>query len=299
MRIVFVAIVAVLAVSAQPKKHRASAAATSYHYRLQPKVGELYRYDNAVELTQTIHVMGYEQAITSNVTLEQDVRTNRRDSLIDVGIRQRNVRVKITGLEQFERPDTVMTMSELEKYQLRMYCTRTGKTVGQEVIADDSTDATAGTMRRQALEQFTGGGVRTRFILEFPDRPLEPGAQWTQTVSDTIDLPLGSQRVVATMDLRHTFEGMLDTLGRRCAVVRVESTRYLISGTAEQMGVSVRISGDGALAVRYLFEVETGLPLLIETSAQLDQRMTLFDQDSGNNVIPMSIDVRGRMVRRL
>jgi hypothetical protein len=63
------------------------------------------------------------------------------------------------------------------------------------------------------------------------------------------------------------------------------------------MGMSMGISGDGILTSRYVVEVETGLPLVVETKAQIDQRMTLYDQS--NTVIPMTIDVHGRLVRRL
>lgn len=300
MRIVLAAAVAVVTLAAQPKGSTQSpiAAKQTFHYRLQPRAHALYTYSNAVNLAQTIHVMGMEQAITSSVTFEQDVRTELLDTLVELAIGQRNVRIELKGLEQLGRNDSVITFPELEDYQLRMHCARSGKLISQEFVPLDSgAGSAAQPIRRQAIEQFTGGGVRMRFIVEFPDKPLTPGTQWTQTLTDTVQMPLGSQQVVTTMDLSYTFEGMLDTLGKRCAVVRVESTRYLISGTAEQMGTSVGISGDGALSARYLIEVESGMPLLIETSAQLDQRMTLFDQS--NTVIPISIDVRGRMQRRL
>ncbi len=297
MRTIALVLVATVVAAAQPKvRPHTPSHNKPYHYRLQPKAGTLYTYANTVEMAQTIHAMGMEQAITSTVTFQQDVQP-RLDSLVELVIGQRNVRIEISGLAQLGQSDSVMTLPELEDYRLRMWCTRNGKVVRQDFLGKQDTAATGEAVRQQALEQLAGGGVRMRFIVEFPDTLIKPGAQWTHTVNDTLHMSLGSQTVMTTMDLRHTFEGYLDTLGRRCVVVRVESTRYLITGTAEQMGMPISINGDGALSARYVIEAETGMPLVIETTAQLDQRMTLDNESS--TVIPMSIDVRGRMVRKL
>ncbi len=297
MHTIALVLVATVVAAAQPKARLHTPPQNKpYHYRLLPKAGTLYTYANTVEMAQTIHVMGMDQAITSTVTFEQDVQT-RLDTLVELVIGQRNVRIEISGLAQLGQGDSVMTLPELEDYKLRLQCTRNGRVVQQDFLRNEQKNVLGESIRQQALEQLTGGGVRMRFIVEFPDTLIKPGAQWTRTVNDTLQMSLGSQTVMTTMDLRHTFEGYLDTLGRRCVVVRVESTRYLVSGTAEQMGIPISINGDGAISARYVIEAETGMPLVIETTAQLDQRMTLDDQSS--SVIPLSIDVRGRMVRKL
>jgi hypothetical protein len=266
-------------------------------YQLQPTQGVPYTFDNTVHITQTLHVMDVEQPIQSKVTMRQEVvPTSVSDSIVQLVLRQRGVQLELSGLAQMGASDSTMSLPELEALETHMECTRLGKVVRQSIVATDSS-AAASSIRRQAIEQLTGGGVRVQFLIEFPDDPLRPGMQWTRASSDTIEMGIANQRIVTTMELRYTYSGMLDTLGRRCLVVQVESVRYLLSGTAEQMGMTMGISGDGVLRARYLIEQATGLPLLIETAAQIDQRMTLYDQ--GNTVVPMNIDVQGRMVRRL
>ncbi|GIV56989.1 MAG: hypothetical protein KatS3mg040_1757 [Candidatus Kapaibacterium sp.] len=267
-------------------------------YRLQPKQGVPYAFDNTVHITQTLHVMDIEQPIHSRVTMRQEVvPTSVSDSIVQLVLRQRGVQLELSGLAQMGASDSTMSLPELEALETHIECTRLGKVVRQSIVASDSGVAAASSIRRQAIEQLTGGGVRVQFLVEFPDEPLRPGMEWTRTSSDTIEVGIASQRIVTNMELRYTYGGLLDTLGRRCFVVQVESVRYLLSGTSEQMGMTMGISGDGVLRARYLIEQATGLPLLIETVAQIDQRMTLYDQ--GNTVVPMNIDVQGRMVRRL
>lgn len=267
-------------------------------YRLQPKQGLPYTFDNTTHITQTLHVMDVEQPIQSKVTMQQEVvPVSVGDSTVHLVLRQRGVQLELRGLAQMGASDSTMSLPELEALETHMECTRLGKVVRQSIAASDSGVAAASSIRRQAIEQLTGGGVRVQFLVEFPDEPLRPGMQWTRTSHDTLGVGIASQRIVTTMELRYTYAGLLDTLGRRCFVVQVESVRYLVSGTAEQAGMTVGISGDGVLYARYLIEQATGLPLLIETNAQIDQRMTLYDQ--GAMVVPMNIDVQGRMVRRL
>lgn len=267
-------------------------------YRLQPKQKATYIYDNTVNITQTLRVMDIEQPIRSKVTMRQEVvPSSVGDSTVHFVLRQRGVQLELVGLAQLGASDSTMTLPELEALETHMECSRRGKIIRQAIVATDSSVAAATSVRRQAIEQLTGGGVRVPFLLEFPEEPLRPGMQWTRTSSDTIDMGIANQRIVTNMELRYAYSGLLDTLGRRCFVIQVESVRYLLSGTAEQMGMTMGISGDGLLQARYLIEVETGLPLVIETNAQIDQRMTLYDQ--GNTVVPMNIDVNGRMVRRL
>jgi hypothetical protein len=267
-------------------------------YKLQPKQGKLYSYDNTVQIMQTLHIMDMEQPIESKVTMRQDIiPTNIGDSSVHFVMRQRNVRLELRGLEQLGASDSTMALPELEQLETHMEYSRYGKVLRQSIVTTDSGAPAVPSVRRQALEQLTGGGVRIQFLVPFPDTVLREGMQWTHASSDTLELGMANQRIITTTELRHTYVGMLDTLGRRCYVVQVESVRYLLSGTAEQMGMTMGINGDGVLSARYVIEQETGLPLVIETTAQIDQRMTLYDQ--GNTVVPMSIDVRGRMVRRL
>ncbi len=275
-----------------PRQHQAPM------YKLQPKLGNLYSYDNTVQILQTLHIMDMEQPIESKVTMRQDIiPTYVGDSSVHFVMRQRNVRLELRGLEQMGASDSTMTLPELEQLETHMEYTRHGKILRQSIVTTDSGAPAVPLIRRQALEQLTGGGVRIQFLVPFPDTVLRTGMQWTNASSDTVELGMANQRVITTTELRHTYMGMLDTLGRLCFIVQVESVRYLLSGTAEQMGMTMGISGDGLLQARYLIEVETGLPLVVETNAQIDQRMTLYDQ--GNTVVPMSIDIRGRMVRRL
>ncbi|MCX7929440.1 MAG: hypothetical protein N2663_01790 [Chlorobi bacterium] len=290
-----------VAASAQTPARKPSTAGrlpNAFVYRLQPKADISYRYAASMEMDQTLHIMDFDQAIRSRVSLQQVVVPHRvTDTLLTLVVRQRDIRVELKGLEQLGRTDSLLTFPELEDYETHILCNRHGQTLSQTIVSKDTSAAVAQSVRRQAIEQLTNSGVRMRLLVEFPDTPLAPGTQWTRTISDTITAGVVGQNIATTMDLRYTFDGLLDTLGRRCAVVRVESVRYLLSGTAEQMGMTMGISGDGVYSARYLLEVESGMPLVIETLAQLDQRMTLYDQ--GNTVIPMTVDIRGRMVRRL
>lgn len=300
MRVIVVLLTCAVAVAAQHAggKRSATKPATAFTYQLKPKADVRYRYASTLQLEQTMHVMDLDQGIVTSVSLEQEVVPRpMNDSLLTLIVRQRNIKVEFKGLEQFGRSDSLLTFPELDDYETHLVCNRRGETVSQTLVSRDTSAAVAQSVRRQALEQLTGGGVRMRLLVEFPNGPLTPGMQWTRSFSDTVTAGVVGQKIATTMDLRYTFEGLLDTLGRRCAVVRVESTRYLLSGTAEQMGMSMGISGDGILTSRYVVEVETGLPLVVETKAQIDQRMTLYDQS--NTVIPMTIDVHGRLVRRL
>lgn len=271
---------------------------SAFTYRLQPQVKVVYGYSTVLEMSQTMHVMDFEQAITSTVTMQQEVELiSQQDSVVTLGIRQRDIRVQLRGIEHLGQSDSILTYPELENYQLQVVCTRQGRTLSQSILALDTADGAAKTVRQQALEQLTGGGVRMRLLIEFPSGILTPGQEWSHSFRDTVAAGIVAQQIITTMDVRYTYEGLLDTLGRRCAVVRMESTRYVLDGTVEQTGSSISLNGDGIVTGRYLIEVQSGLPLLIEMNAQLDQRMRLHEH--GNTVIPMSIDVRSRTLRRL
>lgn len=271
---------------------------STFTYRLQPRPNVAFTYSTTLEMSQMMHMMDFEQTFSSRVTMEQQLSVvSHDDSLVTLGIRQRNIRVELQGMEHLMQSDSVLTYPELENYKLQLVCNRRGKTLSQTVIALDTASGAAKTVRQQALEQLTSGGFRMRLLVEFPEGTLIPGQQWTRSYRDTVAAGIVAQQIVTTMDVRYTYDGMLDTLGRRCAVVRMETTRYILDGTIEQMGASMTLSGDGIVTGRYLIEVQTGLPLLVEMNAQLDQRMRLEGQ--GSTVIPMSIDLRSRSVRRL
>ncbi|MCS7000340.1 MAG: hypothetical protein RMK00_08060 [Bacteroidota bacterium] len=299
VQLVVVIVLAGVGAAAQVGKRSSlpSVQPTSFTYRLQPLPKAIYTYASEMNVAQGMNIMDMEQTITSTVTMEQEVSVlSLDDATVTLGIRQRNIRVQLRGLEQFGGSDSVLTYPELEGYQLQLTCNRQGKTLSQAYVRQDTGSSVARTVQQQVLEQLSGSGVRMRFLVEFPEGPLSRGQQWTRSYRDTISAGIVEQQIVSTMDIRYTFDGFLDTLGRRCVVVRGESTRYLISGSADQMGMAMSINGDGTLAARYLIERETGMPMVIETTAQIDQRMTLHGQ--GNTVIPMSVELRGRVVRR-
>lgn len=286
-----------VALSAQPKSKDGSSPVQGFVYRLQPSPKDTYLYQTTVEIQQVLHVMGMDQTVRSDVDAKQECIVASIDTVIRLRLRQRDVTIKIRGVESLGVEDSMLTVPEIEHIVLEHEYTPSGKMLIQRIVRDSLAGGAESMVRMQMFEQFTGGGIRMPLLQEFPLGMLTRGQQWTTTRTDTAVLDLANQRVVTTMELRHTFEGFMDTLGRQCAVVRTESTRYLFSGTTEQMGNEMSITGDGTLTMRSLVEIRTGMPLLIETTAQIDQRIILYEQ--GQTVIPISVDIRGRVARLL
>lgn len=133
-----------------------------------------------------------------------------------------------------------------------------------------------------------------QFFSPLLSRQVTVGDTWETTQIDTVDA--GGLQALTARAIRHTYEGVVDTLGRRAHRVRSEATKLTVEGSGNVQGMDMTMDGDGtSLALAY-YSLSDGLLLASTLDSQIDTRLSLSGM--GAMIIPITSRTRMEIVRK-
>lgn len=286
--LVLVAIVALVPARAQksPAQNQSSNAAPQ---RVRMVKGERYEFSTVADVENRVTMMGSEQVtnLSSKVKSTIDVLSGGKDSAV-VAMKIRNLEVSMKGMAMMGVPDTTIRRDSVPNGSEEVTVSSAGKILARK--ERESTESESDPDNRM-LRQVLGNGSMTRgMFIPFPDKALMSGDEWTDVRNDTVT---GEQTMISNIVVRYTYEGTCDTLGMKCGRIQARSEKYVTSGSIKRMGAEMTMEGDGVVKASYLYELKSGVPVIITSTTETDQRLSVGE----GMEIPISTTTTMRMSR--
>lgn len=203
------------------------------------------------------------------------------------------LKISISGLEQAGFPDTAMTIDAPSSASEPIMVSEDG-TIAEEKnkLKEKETGGMVGNMSATALRQAVKQTLKYVFG-PLPDRPISTGEEWAHETSED-----GTSRdVKITAKWKYTFAGIIDTLGKRCAVINAKTTSLNMEGTVSQTGMKMQVEGDGAASGRSIVEIANGMSLTGKVAMQIEMRMAVSGQDQ--MIVPVSMETVNIFTRKI
>jgi hypothetical protein len=258
--------------------------------RLRVAKGESYKFASTSEVENRVTMMGSEQISTMTATAKSAlvVVSTSKDSSV-FATKLNDLQISMKGMAMMGVPDTTMKLDSLPEASSEVTVLAGGKFV-RNSKQDDDISSDKGPQARMMRQVFGSGGGSQSLFLPFPDKPLAVGDEWTDVRNDTTK---GDRSMISNITMRYTYEGTCDTLGMKCGRVKARSERYVITGSIKQMGAEMSMEGDGVIKETHLFELKTGVPVIVDSMVETDQRISLGE----GMEIPISMTNTTRRVR--
>jgi len=219
------------------------------------------RNNQSVRSASTNNEVTFSTKTTLNDTLLiHDVKKTAFTGLLKYGA----ARVEVRGMAQLGLPDTTLTLAETRKIRQQLTFSPQGTVIKREVLNKDTLS--------EAVRQFLsagGGNVETILGTIMPqlpkNKPAKPGTSWTETLSETPTLAIGT--VKTTKKLAYAITGVLDTLGMNCLRVNVSSTSFVmkfdIKSQNADASAAAAMQGSGDGTIEGVIYLETGSRMLV------------------------------------
>lgn len=257
--------------------------------RIRVAKGESYHFATTSEVENRVTMMGTEQVSTVSVAAKSmmNVVSSTKDSTV-FALSTSNLEASMKGMAMMGVPDTTIKRDSLPESSEQATVLASGKLLRS---SKDNDSESSGSPESRMMRQIMGSrsSAESMFI-SFPDKPLSVGDEWTDAKNDTAT---GERSIITNLVMRYTFEGMCDTLGMKCGRIKGRSERYVIGGSIKRMGSEMSMEGDGVVKITYVFELKTGLPVVVNSLVELDQRLSVGE----GMEIPISMTTNTRMTR--
>ncbi|MBN2200841.1 hypothetical protein JW777_02690 [bacterium] len=126
----------------------------------------------------------------------------------------------------------------------------------------------------------------TDFFENLPADPVRVGESWNSI--DTVTVEQGGMNIVMVIESRSTLTGLEKVRGLECARIAVES-KGKMSGSGEQMGASLAMTGDIQSKGNWAFAYKKGL--MTESSAETTTESTIEISGPEDMTMPMKMSV--------
>jgi hypothetical protein len=258
--------------------------------KFNPKKGASYKYDVSMDMKQTINAMGNEMTMGAKTSSKNIINVNNvsaNSSEITDSIT--SMKMAMNGMEAAGRPDTTITIKDLDQFTQNIQVGTNGK-----IIKSEFTKKAQSNMESKLVNQMASSRTMMEMLfLGFPEKQLTVGDTWKETRIDTNKQ--GEDGAIITNSVyKCTYLGTVDTLKTKCHKIGIVTEKLTISGIMNQMGMELTMDGDGASKSTSYFDME-GIPVAAIGSAQMDVRMSMSGQQQ--MVIPMTMDIKTAMVR--
>ncbi|HYF03930.1 MAG TPA: hypothetical protein VEC36_11170 [Patescibacteria group bacterium] len=268
-----------------------NAAAQTYTLRYTPKKGTEYRYQTSMDMSQSMNQGGMDMSIGINMNTNMNVKVvNARKNENELKLSFKNAQMSITGLAAVGAGnDTNIAIDRLNDANVTFKTNGRGKVLSYDRAGIDNNED-------QAVQQF-GSGLRqvtNGFSLEYPEKALKKGDSWTVTTHDT-SARGESGSMITSSNVIYTFDGIVDTLGIKCARIFSKSSSMIIEGSMQMQGMDMVVDADGSLQSVNYVELSTGMPVASRMTNQMDMRLALSGQQ--NMIMPMQTDLKVSVVR--
>jgi hypothetical protein len=252
-------------------------------YTLAPK--QSYTYETTSSVTQSMSAM--EQDVSSITTVTTKLHATVREAVvrqytIDCSYDTLRIRLQAEGAEGMLPADSVMTLAGLADRKETITLSPRGTVLSTTSTGGDDMSATM-----SVVSGGGNGGVKALFPV-FPGKELAVGETWTHETSDTMSRSQMPGSIQTKTTVKYTFDGTVDTLGYRCARIKVNSTEMVMTGTMQAMGMDMFIEGDGDLTGVMYVELSTGMQVIARTTTAMSTRMSMTGQ--GQAIVPITTE---------
>ena len=129
-------------------------------------------------------------------------------------------------------------------------------------------------------------------FIEFPDREIKIGDTWNVELTGLAgnlagNVDFSDQKTKIT----YTFVGMKDTLGKKCKVIHCKSTDFSLNRELNQMGVDLKMEGEGIVKGKYFYDDKDGMPILGSMTIDADVRVAAKGQESAISAMNITLSV--------
>ncbi len=256
--------------------------------KIRVSKGANFGYSVNSQTTNTVTMMGQENVSNLKATMKSvvSVKETTKDSTT-FGIDLKDAVLSVSGMSMFMVPDTTIRRDDLSGAKEMIVTNASGKVLRRDApVPVPSADKDQMIIRQVANRNLMRG-----LFVAYPEQALTTGLEWTSSQTDTTDQ--GNGKLISSVAMRYTFLGNVDTLGMKCGRIRAKSEKFIINGSMKQMGHEVTIEGDGVVNASYLFELQTGMPVFMQSTSQSDQRIVVGE----GMEIPSSLEVKTTIVR--
>jgi hypothetical protein len=243
------------------------------------KQGDTCRYD--VTNRTTINSVSLPKPMSSSATsVFELVATNTTDEQIGLDFVYKNVQRLMQGAV-----DTTMLQRADTALKIAVILDRKGKIL----LAWPSSSLVAA---YQSGARISGNGIQNsirNIVLSYPPGAVKTGDTWSSVLTDTTYKAEGLLITRSTNTMK--FDGVVDTLGVRCARILVHSDSLSLSGDSKPMGNDMTVSGNGRSSGVYYVMLDSGLLLVQTTKTEVDMFMTPAGQTEPAVSMHISTDV--------
>jgi hypothetical protein len=160
---------------------------------------------------------------------------------------------------------------------------------------------TAPSAQMQAMMMFQQGmqgSVLRQYFSPLIGKKLKRGQSWDLPMKDTISVEALGMKLNTGTITTYTFERVVDTLGKKAARVRLETSVMKVDGTIipPNQGISVSLDGDGSMVGTYYYSTTDGL--LIAGSGETEMNLRAVLDGEQKMVLPMVMKSKSSVVRK-
>ncbi|MCX6150864.1 MAG: hypothetical protein NTX22_10090 [Ignavibacteriales bacterium] len=242
----------------------------SYKLQYNFQKGESYKYKITTDGVVTETMMGQEMKIIMDSKLYLKMETeNRTPKNISLLVSLDSAKFHM-GMPM---KDTTMNLENFIGKRTRLVALATGKVIKKEIV-----DSVAGVS--EMMGQISG---ETTKLIVLPEKEVKIGETWSSEDVDTINMMGG--KIANKSNIDYTMVGKVDTLSHSCLKILFKG-KTSAEGNAKIMGMDLFIEGNGKTIGFLYFDAEKGL--MIHSSTQIDNEMTMAATGEQNQIIPIS-----------
>jgi hypothetical protein len=244
-------------------------------------------YDTRIAVTSTQTIMGQEIGMSLDATGTADLmpqKTSKKGIEWSVGFSRLTLRAESPMLSSGTYDTTVKVAPEPLLTDLAGRVTSSpGLQAGNAQIS-------------LLLGQALGANWWSQFFSPTLVRGAKVGESWELRSGDTARSPQVGLEMRRSVTTRHTFEALVDTLGRRAMRVRTSIPSLELNGSMSAQGMPMSLSGDGAAEGTFYYDAETGLLIAGALDSELNLNAALTG--GAKMVVPITLATSYSIMRR-
>ncbi len=257
------------------------------------KSGEKYIFSSRTSMKQSIGEMDMTTSIESGNDIILHIK-EARNGTYKIETELSPVKISLSGLQHGGIPDTTMEVNLSDQTSEPVFADAHG------IIKNDEKKAPPKKTEKNDKSMLANAAIKQSIkqsmksiLMTLPEKPLNIGDTWSRDEQ----AEGASESIHIKTSFIYTLDDVIDTLGKRCAVIAMKTKKLTMDGSMEQMGMKMNVDGDGSANGRILIEVENGMPLAGRIATQIEMRMAVSGQEQ--MIMPISTETVNVYARKL
>lgn len=256
------------------------------------KSGDEFSYSQKTSMKQSLGDMDMTTSMEAGNDIILRIK-EAKENKYKVETNFSSLKLSVSGLAQAGFPDTTLIVDIPESASEPIIVSEDGSIAEEKnQTKEKETGGMVGNMSATALRQSIKQTLKYVFS-PLPNHLISIGDEWLRETSEE-----GTSRdVKINAKWKYKFEGIIDTLGKRCAIITVKTNSLNMEGSITQMGMQMHVEGDGTANGRSIIEIANGMSLTGKVAMQLEMRMAVSGQDQ--MIMPISMETVNVFTRKM